>query len=70
MRKYKVIDQKKFQQNVLGADEFIEYFPEIITTGVELMVMNNRYYIMKNGRVWHELFFFIREEMTNLEPVD
>lgn len=67
--KYKISDYNGFMANVFGADCFVENFPEITTTGVELKRIGSNYYVLdQNGKVVHDSTFFSDKEMQYLEP--
>ncbi len=58
---------------VFGADCFIKYFPEILTTGIEVekIPLPGRreeayYYVMENGRPVNQTTFFSEDEMSEL----
>lgn len=65
--KYKIKDLDGFTNCVFGADSFIENFPEIESTGVELQKFGDFYYVMINGKKAHDSAFFSEEEMQYLE---
>lgn len=54
-------------QAVFGADSFIENFPEIATTGIEVVKINSYYYVVKNNKIVHDSAFFTEEELEYLE---
>lgn len=59
---------------VFGADSFIEYWPEILTTGIRLMKGSDVYgwyhVVDEQGKKFNDTAFFSAEEMEHLEKVD
>lgn len=51
--------------NVFGADSFIQHWPEILTTGIEVQKYGSLYYVMADGKQVHDSAFFSEEEITN-----
>lgn len=60
----KVKANKNFGQ-VFGADSFIQHWPEILTTGIEVQKDGSLYYVMVDGKQVHDSAFFSEEELTN-----
>ena len=72
--KVKIKDLSGFECNVFGADCFLEYWPEIKTTGIEVQLFpawenTERYYVMREGRKVNDSAFFSLKEMQYLEEV-
>ncbi|HET8688478.1 MAG TPA: hypothetical protein VFM18_17845 [Methanosarcina sp.] len=67
--KVKIKDRDGFD-NVFGADCFLECFPELLTTGVEVRRHNDFYYVFRDGKFVHDSSFFTEEEMQYLEIID
>ncbi|UYE98861.1 hypothetical protein XbC2_441 [Xanthomonas phage XbC2] len=67
---FKIKDLNGFMSTVFGADDLLEYFPELNTTGVELIEEDGFYYIAKNGKPVSDSCFFSEEEMEYLEKVE
>lgn len=67
----KIKDLGAFENLVFGADCFLEYFPEILTTGVKVeKYPNGFYYIVDDeGDYINDTTFFSEEEMSTLEEV-
>lgn len=65
---YKVKNKDDFML-VFGADSFLEYWPQLLTTGVELKELSGCYYIVINGVIAHDTAFFTEDEMQYLELV-
>ncbi len=68
--KWRIKDVRGFKSHVFGADCFLQYFPELTTTGVELRQKNEFFYIVQNGKIVNETTFFNHEEMKYLEFVE
>lgn len=72
--KVKIKDLSGFQCNVFGADCFLEYWPEIKTTGIEVQLFpawgnTEHYYVMRDGKKVNDTAFFSLKEMQYLEEV-
>lgn len=69
----KVKDRPSFEACVFGADCFIENWPHILTTGVEVEKIKYdgkfRYYVMIDGRKASGSAFFTVQEMKYLQKV-
>lgn len=66
-----IIDtEKNFEGEVFGAHCFLEYFPEIKSTGIIVEKFGDRWYVMnsKGNRV-HNTCFFTEEEMIHLKDI-
>jgi len=48
--------------NVFGADSFIQHWPEILTTGIEIKKDSSFYYVVVDGKIAHDSAFFSEEE--------
>ena len=68
--KCKIKNLDLFKSTVFGADDLLKYFPELNTTGVELIQDDEFYYIAKNGKPVSDSCFFSEEEMECLEEVE
>lgn len=71
---FKVKDLSTFG-NVFGAQCFIEYWPEILTTGIRVQKGAGRrsdwwYVVDEQGKKIHDTSFFTEEDMQYLEKVD
>lgn len=66
-----IIDtEQNFMGAVFGADCFVEYFPEIRSTGIEIKQFGNRWYVMNtDGKRVHDTCFFTEEEMVHLKEI-
>jgi len=70
----KVKDLAGFEASVFGADCFVENWPHILTTGIEVEKRKYhdgkfRYYVMIDGRKASDSAFFTFKEMKYLEEV-
>ncbi len=65
----RVKDLKKFDGYVFGADCFLKNWPEIKTTGIEVKLIGEFYYVMVDGKQAGLSAFFSEEEMQYLEQV-
>lgn len=52
-------------ENIFGWDCFKEYYPNILTEGVPVKLINDLYYITKNNTIVHDTQFFSEEEVRN-----
>ena len=50
---------------VFGADCFLQYWPEIESSGIEVQKMGNYYYVMENGKRVNSSAFFSETELQN-----
>lgn len=69
-----VKDRAAFEACVFGADCFIENWPHILTTGVEVSRRlyhdrKLRYYVLVDGRKASDSAFFTFDEMKYLEEI-
>ncbi len=68
--KVKVTDVEHFNRCVFDSESFLEHFPEMLTTGIDVEKMDDGFfYVMKNGRAVHDTAFFSQEEMSYLTPI-
>lgn len=68
--KVRVINQDSFENEVFGGESFIEYWPEILTTGIEVQKSGNYHYVVIDGKIVNDTAFFSDEEMQYLEVVE
>ena len=66
--KVKVKNINKFA-SVFGADCFLEWYPELLTTGIDVARIMDRYYIIKDGKVVNDTQFFSTADMKTLKIV-
>lgn len=71
---WKIKDENKFRNSVFGADSFLEWWPELLTTGVELVKRPSTGHVPAD--LWYiddpnasDCSFFTEEEMETLEEV-
>jgi predicted transglutaminase-like protease len=68
--KYRIADLTKFNNSVFGADCLLEIFPELTTTGVNLLHINDYFYVVDdNNNINSNSAFFTQEELHCLEQV-
>lgn len=67
--KVKIKNLGQFESLVFGADCFIKHFPEILTTGVDVALIQGRCYVIRDNKIVHDTTFFTVEEMKTLELV-
>lgn len=67
MKTVKVADLEGFENSVFGADCFLEWWPEILTTGIQVELRDDLYYIVHPNA--SDSSFFTEEEMEFLEDV-
>lgn len=68
--KYVIDDLDKFENLVFGADDLIDFYPELTSTGIILIKQGSLYYIANdNNEIINDSSFFNEEEMTCLKPV-
>ena len=69
--KYKIKDYTGFMGSVFGADCLVKYYPELLTAGVILLKVEDRYYVIngKTHKVDNDTCFFSEDEMRFLEGV-
>lgn len=65
----RIKDLKGFNSSVFGADSFLEYWPEILTTGVDVKKHEGFYYILIKGKMSNNTAFFSKEEMKYFEEI-
>jgi hypothetical protein len=66
----KIIDINGFMGCVFGADDFIQHFPEVLTSGIEVEKQDDDFfYVMSGGRKVHDTAFFSEEEMRYLTKI-
>lgn len=63
-------DREDFLNYVVGADSFLEYWPELETTGVEITFIEEHHYITSNGKMVNDTAFFTEDEMQYLISVE
>tara|TARA_R110002126_G_scaffold166395_5_gene314108 strand:- start:1254 stop:1466 length:213 start_codon:yes stop_codon:yes gene_type:complete len=67
---YCIINLEKFKGEVFGADDLLEYFPELIIEGITLLKQGDVYYITNpDGDVVSDSAFFTQREMAYLQQV-
>lgn len=52
-------------ENIFGWDSFKEYYPNILTKGVTVKLIDDLYYIIKDNKIIHDTQFFTQEEVKN-----
>jgi len=68
--KFKIKDLVGFQLEVFGSETILQYFPELNTTGVELIEVDGFHYIAKDGKPVSDSAFFSTFELSFLEEVE
>jgi hypothetical protein len=70
MKKFIVKNIGLFESNVYGADDFLNHFPEIISSGVIVLKKGEFNYIVnKNGDIVSDSSFFSDEELLYLHEL-
>lgn len=67
--KFKITDLDLFKRRVFGADSFLQYWPQLTTTGIEIEKLGDYFYIMINNQIANDTAFFNEDEMQYLEKV-
>lgn len=68
--KVKIDPTKNFDGEVFGSEDLLHNFPELETVGIEVRLIDDLYYIIKNGKIAGDCCFFSPEEMENLIVLD
>lgn len=64
--KFRIKDMKGFEDAVFGAEDLLQFYPELLT-GIELRLIDGVYFVIKNGKVVSDSSFFTLEEMQFME---
>jgi hypothetical protein len=68
--KYRIKNLEEFTNSVFGSDYLLELFPELTTTGVNLIKINNFFYVADdNNSALHDCAFFNKEELNYLKQI-
>jgi hypothetical protein len=67
---FKIKDLDSFMNNVFGSETLLQYFPELNSTGVELIEDDGFHYIAIDGKPVSDTAFFSNYEMDFLEEVE
>lgn len=68
--RFKIKNLDNFKNEVFGSETFLMYFPELNTTGVELIEEDGFHYIAKDGKPVSDSAFFSTFELSFLEEVE
>tara|TARA_B100000929_G_scaffold247489_1_gene206221 strand:- start:2678 stop:2893 length:216 start_codon:yes stop_codon:yes gene_type:complete len=70
MKKFRVKDLDGFENSVFGADDLLELFPALTTSGVSLVQQGSNYYVTDSkGNIVSDCTFFSEEEMQYMEEI-
>lgn len=60
---FKLYFKPKICQNIFGWSQFKKLYPDILNDGIEVKLMNDLYYVIKDNVVVNDTQFFTQEEV-------